>query len=260
MIDCERICQGTVFLDDVGWLVSLSVDRKPEISRTEPYMAIAVSQDCDIQSGPDKEPYVEFIIGKETQKVERNFDDGKNPRRLNVFFEGKTYEISVHDRFRVKKDDLQKVSGITDFSNLAEDSVSILKRWLGKRYVRDAFPDEFNNRLSSAKVGRKIARIPVSEYISQIYIGRVETELDANEEYKPKIMAVVRDPIIMDDEELVEMIETEYEKCFSCPGIDPEVSVRSEDEVTLYDLRTYKRWDMDSYSLSGEEAPPDSII
>ena len=59
----------------------------------------------------------------------------------------------------------------------------------------------------------------------------------------------------------IEQIERAYEEAFTVPGITvADIAVREEIDITLRELRTYKRWDRDyrSYPESPDVALPPS--
>ncbi|MBK7117135.1 MAG: hypothetical protein IPH71_14130 [Proteobacteria bacterium] len=60
---------------------------------------------------------------------------------------------------------------------LDEKNLLTLRFWLAARYNRAAFPDEFNNRLGTTKVGDEIVKIlkPLGSLVTGIYI-RLDTQ------------------------------------------------------------------------------------
>lgn len=211
---------------------------------------VVVTQDCDIvHVKTEEEPYIEFIIGNITQ--DKSCKNGKNPRKLHLENNGHFFEFIVHNRFYVTKKSLDGF----DFKNasfeLTGDNKKILKKWLGNRYIRAAFPDEFNMRLSKAKVS-KITDKAVSTKVSHIFFEVEDKELSKCEDYHLNVMVVTD---TTGDEK--DKIEDAYFEVFDeIEGVKTNLRVVTEDEVTLNDLHNYKRWNWDSISYSKNQSLP----
>lgn len=215
---------------------------------------VLLSQDCDIVHNEiAEEPFLEFIVCSSVENCNGNLKNGKNPRKLQLIDKDKILEFLIHDRVFVKK---SKCSGL-DFNCtecLDEDNIRILKKWVAKRYTRSAFPDEFNNRIYSSKKFSKIASKEISEHISHVFFDVEDVELIAGQNYHLNVLIVTEA-----DENIREKIDDAYTDALDVEGVELQLRVVTEDEVTLSMLRTYKRWEKDSYSLHGEDAPLDEI-
>ena len=136
------------------------------------------------------------------------------------------------------------------FSNvlfeLTPDNKKILKKWLGDRYTRAAFPDEFNARLNKAKVS-KITEKGISSKISHIFFEVEDRELLPEDIYHLNVMVVIE---TLNDDEKNKIEDAYFEVFDNVEGIESNLRVVTEDEVTLNDLHNYKRWDKDSISFS----------
>ena len=252
MSEWEKFRQGDV-LDGavVDELVSFSIDKKPDMPPGEAYLLVVISQDCDIAQKEDREPYIEFALCKKTDKEDGNQKNGKNPRSLQIEEDGGILAFSVHDKFRVRKTDI--AANIECKKGLSAFNLTVLKKWFGRRYTRAAFPDNFNKRLRRSD---RLLRNEISSHVIEIYINVEDKELDDNIPYKPVILLVVSKDL---EENTRDQIGDAYEDYFANEGIDPEVYVVTEKDITLADIRDHKRWDKDFYSLQGEEVPPPGI-
>lgn len=212
---------------------------------SEDSFCVVITQDCDIvHEKTAEEPFVEFIIGDFTK--DKSCKNGKSPRKLHLENAGKTLEFIVHNRFFVKKDSLSRFCFSDVLFELTSDNKKILKKWLGNRYTRTAFPDEFNIRLSKAKV-YKITEKEISSKVSHIFFEVEDRELSENENYQLNVMIVVDTY----DNDMKGKIEDAYFDVFDdIQGIKSNIRVVTEDEVTLKDLHNYKRWDKDNISFS----------
>ena len=131
---------------------------------------------------------------------------------------------------------------------LTSDNKKILKKWLGNRYTRAAFPDEFNIRLAKAKVS-KITEKGISSKVSHIFFEVEDSELSPDEIYQLNVMVVAE---TSDDVEKGKIEDAYFEVFGNIEGIRTNLVVVTEDEVTLKDLHNYKRWDKDSISFSNQ--------
>ena len=220
---------------------------KLDVSYSDNSFCVVITQDCDIvHTKTEDEPFIEFIIGNPTK--DKSCKNGKNPRKLHLENDDNTFEFIVHNRFFVKKEKLSdyKFADSNDLGELTAENKKILKKWLGNRYIRAAFPDEFNKRLSNSNVRKKLLDKAISSKVSHIFFEVEDRELTFNETYQLNVMVVVN----ASDSETTQ-IEDAYFDCFdNITGIESRVSVVTEDEVTLKDLRNYKRWDKDSITFS----------
>ena len=203
---------------------------------SEKSFCVVVSQDCDIvHKETEEEPFIEFIIGKFSE--DKSCKNGKNPRKLHLENNGQILEFIIHNRFFVKKDSLVgfKVSDV--LFELSRDNKKILKKWLGNRYTRAAFPDEFNTRLAKAKVS-KLTEKGISSRVSHIFFEVEDRELSSEEIYQLNVMVVVDNSGDVDKND----IEDAYFEAFdNIEGIESNLRVVTEDEITLKDLHNYKR-------------------
>lgn len=218
---------------------------KLNVELSEKSFCVVVTQDCDIvHEKKEEEPFVEFIIGNPTD--DKSCKNGKNPRKLHLENKEQILEFIIHNRFFVKKDSLVGFEFSDVLFELTSDNKKILKKWLGNRYTRAAFPDEFNTRLAKAKVS-KITEKGISSKVSHIFFEVEDSELSPDEIYQLNVMVVVE---TSDDVEKGKIEDAYFEVFDNIEGIRTNLVVVTEDEVTLKDLHNYKRWDKDSISFS----------
>jgi hypothetical protein len=242
--------------DTVNLLCSVAV-QKPFRQPAADSLCIVLTQDCDIvHNNVAEEPFIECILCHSIRTVDGNKLNGKNPRVLHIHNDTQNFEIYIHDRFLIEKEKLAEQKLVKCTAALSADTVKILKKWIARRYTRSAFPDAFNNRLKQSKKFQKIAAKEISEHVSHVFFEVEDRELPGTENYRLNVI------IVVDAEENTNRttIEAAYDEALNVEGIDTNIFIHTEEEVTLADLRTYKRWDQkDSYSLSGHAAPIDEI-
>lgn len=136
---------------DVSEVLGSSIDHVNKRRTHHTQSLILLTQDCDLVQNLEKEPFVEFIAGYEVSSHNPSLFHGKNPRRLQVQAiandrKQEMLDISIHDRFRIPKQELLRLSPDGDRQLSVRDR-KLLTGWIAKRYTRHAFPDEFNRRL-----------------------------------------------------------------------------------------------------------------
>jgi hypothetical protein len=148
-----------------------------------------------------------------------------------------------------------------------EDSVTdILRRWTAKRYTRSALPDTFNERCKKARGRLEKVLTANGHFFPGIYLRLdPQDELGPDETYKGIVRITAWPEVLVNEEKEIAATQaaTEIEAALNkCSGVELEVSLVSEDEFTLTDLRLCKRWDpFDFISDSSDDSesilPPD---
>lgn len=232
---------------------------------SENSFCVVVTQDCDIvHDETEEEPFVEFIIGNTTE--DKSYKNGKNPRKLHLVNNEQTIEFIVHNRFFVKKELLLGFKFSDGLFDLNSDNKKILKKWLGNRYTRAAFPDEFNNRLRKSKISKLVDK-GFSSKVSHIFFEVEDVELSPDESYELNVLIVLdfdsmyRENPDLDEDKTKDEYEKKFTEAFKTDGIELFLQCLSEDDVTLTDLKKYKRWNMDSisYSKQNQSSPVEEI-
>lgn len=216
---------------------------------------VVASQDCDVvHRSFETEPSVELIAGIETAEAPAaQLAYGKNPRLLHVAHLSGRLEFSITERLVVDRSLLARHEPA---GRLDDASVRILALWLAKRYIRSAFPDTFNERVRPAAKKIERALKTYGKDASGIFVALNDWgELEAGQAYRG-LIAVVFPVEVGDDNEreagVAELAAKLLQALDGCEGIEIEdVRHIAEDEFTLHDLHTYKRWEFDFRSHSG---------
>ncbi|MBN1959719.1 MAG: hypothetical protein JW841_02130 [Deltaproteobacteria bacterium] len=249
-------------ISENGWqqgsILPLSLTSQIDLSKD--IIAIVISHDCDLLTANFiDEPFVEIALARVSKK-NGSLLWGKNPRKLQLKICGSQqeyYEIKAWEKRQVKRE-LLATNKPDQQINIDDQNLKVLQRWLGKRYFRAAFPDEFNNRWKNGK--NKISKIlrNDAENISAIYLLGSNAELPKDKNYIIELRATMA----VDDfddfkkrnqaQNVVQQIETELN---SCDGIEiAETILLSEADISLDDLKILKRWDFDSMSIRDSES------
>lgn len=237
--DCQHVLPEELFDEDV-------------------LFALLLNQDCDIVRDEGTEPALEFIPCRLLDKVNGNFLHGRNPRTFHIDVEGGrvAFSIDIRERCFISKEDVASLEPTPLTPALEPTTVSAITQWLGKRYTRSAFPDEFNRRWSSgAKKLDRLGKKQVSKPVTAVYVALepADEELGDGEEYELYVYVAYRDDSKKGDvhaffDKLCELIE-------SCDGLDLDLgqcAVKNHFEITLADLEEMRRWDLDYRSIAAD--------
>jgi hypothetical protein len=125
-------------------------------------VGVVISHDCDLTCGPAVESEVEIILGCTVSELSGHYTASKNARKLHLSCRDATgaavyVELLASEKKRINKEQLVTTLPSPARLILAPGQHLHLKRWLGARYDRPAFPEQFEARLKGAKLDEKIA-------------------------------------------------------------------------------------------------------
>jgi len=222
---------------------------------------MVISQDCDlVQPDWSKEPYVELVRVRIAKGNQLPPPWGQSPRDIQFSdpYGDKNairFVCSVHDRVWVDRHYLED-SCPDQVRGLSQENIKRICHWISRRYVRAAFPDEFNRRVKSSLdslTEKKSDLNQRGDLLTGVYMLLSEKELDQDEDYRVKIWVAIRPSAYEDHQknkeaqELVGLLEATLAEC---SGVDIEECVlKSEQDITLDHLHIWKRWDFDVLSL-----------
>jgi hypothetical protein len=224
-------------------------------------VVVVVSHDCDLsQSSLEKEPWVELVIARALdRRTDGTLTRGKHPRLLEL--QATVEEVQLAARVSASERWLaprERLVGWVPAGFLQTSPPGIVPAWLSRKYIREAFPDEFNRRWAQvAEDLKRLLRTGAGE-INSIYLALNDAELDRTQDY----IVVMRGVLLVQDYD-VEGRRTQAQVTLGrlaaamsgCDGIDVvDFDLVSEGDVTLDDIRVMKRWSpFDSLSLSDPE-------
>jgi hypothetical protein len=183
---------------------------------------ILISQDCDLlHHCLENEPFVEFLCAKSIEKSDVSFVHGKNPRRLQVQdAKGGWLDVQMSHRIRIPRNKIGEGYPISE-KKLSKESLSILVSWLSKRYSRPAFPDHFNEYLSSIKhLDDKLTNLNESYPLIKRFFFYLDPFSEADV-YRLEIRVLLQGSSsdVVHERAMKETIEEKVEKLFSGPHI-----------------------------------------
>lgn len=227
---------------------------------------VVVSHSCDLAAADvEAEPWAEVVRGRTDAPADGNLTWGKNPRTLQIdTAPGSPVTFSVHDRARVPKHELQAHGPDRD-RRLDTRERRCLAQWLGKRYVRAAFPDAFNDRVRpvTSRLRRHLKKA------GGAVIGGLYVLLNSDDELPDEVPyeMVLRGVMAVEDHESpkrrAEALAT-MQAVAAELGRLPDVELSdwelvSAAEMSLDDLGYFQRWDYDDLSdrTEGSARTPD---
>ena len=249
-----------------GMLLSLTDVKRLGLSLAEypdSTLALVVSHDCDIANDDAKEPDVEIIVGHVIAPPNPNNLFAKNPRLLELPFQGTEVfyaQFDVRTRLKLRKKDLQPCSPETAL--LERDDLRVLQRWLASRYDRPAFPDDFDLHLKAKKLDRKLKELgdthgrfvsgllfdlrPNDEgydlEIVVLYVPKPDpnTALEQARNYAKAIEEAFNKKLFDTVAKTWDLVE--LTRCYPI----------SEDDLTLSQYRDLQRWNLDAVSYAAD--------
>lgn len=226
--------------------VELPLEFRPDPPLHEDALLYVLTHDCDlVQTDFEKEPYVEFLVISPIQQIDGNFAFGRHPRLLDFQILEAPFRVCCHDRITLSRSILAQLEPVQDLP--VDDYVrDLIAEWVSKRYIRPAFPDEFNRRL--AEQGKRIQQFckKFGHNFSQIYIHCTpeRDELPAGDSYDLTVWMVL---IPITDPGDAQSLARDLAKILEgCPDIRvDDCRLVTEDDVTLAHLRIFSPWDFD---------------
>jgi len=214
---------------------------------------IITSQDCDVLN--DKESFIEMVLATVTETpTDTGLMHGRSVRDLYLpCHNNHCYHMNINARVWVAskvKEELQPND------NLPNELTNRLSGWLSFRYRREAFPDDFNDKLkkSISNLRRSLSKLK-NEYLIAIYLDiEPDRKLEQGENYDVGMLVIIA-------EETPEAISEEYANIFNRfmtkskndagttfhPYINESVIIY-ESEVTVADIRRLKKWHLEDIS------------
>lgn len=223
---------------------------------------VVITQSCDLlQKNDAAEPEVELLIIRRIGEVSGNFNHNKHPRILHIQSHTSggqlAYSATHQDKVRLPRSIMLALKKCAD-EFLDDHQISTLTRWLSARYVRAAFPDQFEELLRTVKDHegklRKKAR-KMSAGVTGVFLHlHPFRDLNDGEKYSAELLALVHAGQSEHAPDIVASVEA-IASLFRAAGIDVRSTIRPEDKVPYSIFRNeFKPWDFDSISISENPA------
>lgn len=259
--------QGSVLRADTATTFGLV---NPEDSQNT--CVVVISHDCDLANDNLRaEPQVEVIVGRVVAKEDNNFLHGKVARKLHLpmLLDGRStfIELAAPAKTTLPKMALAAHAPNASFSIDAKN-LSVLRAWLGARYRRSVFADEFNNRMKSTRLAEKLTSLArqYGEVVSVVGFtvdGGKIVERDAEDSYELKVTFI---HIPGDDAEATldrmdELVKKFQDAAAECLKDGKQIRLKScvaisEDDLRVSRARQLSEWDLEYLSMRDEKQVP----
>jgi len=226
--------------------------------------AVLITQDCNIVID-EKEDRIEVMLGyiPDTGQETNDLAQGRNPRLYRTGNPETGLRVwDIRERFTISKFSFLSVLGeaVSD-ARLIDTELRDIRRWIGRRYTRPAFPDAFNARISSAD--REIAKVVKSKEFGSVrgvyyLVTENDEELPAGRDYNLKIAFCY---VHNDSENPFPDTKTKIDQYVlavnSCAGVKlTGVLVLSDADFPISYLDSFSLYDFAARSYAGQAAAP----
>lgn len=224
-------------------------------------LLMVISQDCDlVQSSWEKEPFAELLRIRIAGNGNLPLPWGQNPREIQFDdppqeHKPTKYVSTVHERYSISRRFLANAQPDTT-RVISEENVKRLCLWVSRRYVRAAFPNNFNARIKRKmdELAKKQSFLDTNrDLLTAVYMRVPDNECAVDETYEIFVWGTMKIDDYQDaskreiGQRVMDLIEATLDEC---GGIEiNECLLKSEQDVSLDHLRTWKRWDYDVLSL-----------
>jgi hypothetical protein len=235
---------------------------------------IVVSHACDLRNRkPENEPDVEVLVARPYagKKADSRETHGKNSRRLH--FEGEVSRTTIrlvahaNERFAIDRllladapPDQQRVVGHP--GQTPDPTLQVLITWITKRYLRQAFPDEFDQVACQAKQKVDEFLIKHAGEILGVFIAFADRG-DRNPRFHLEFrVAIKTKTVVVDWPAQKAALEETFETCWEgVPNVEVEVAAIQASHLSIGEIYEGKfmKFDRDWISYAedpeGEPAP-----
>ncbi|MCS0445072.1 hypothetical protein [Vibrio diabolicus] len=145
--------QGAVFALDPDmvkdYIRTHTLDKFPLKGKYKAHLLV-ISQDCDVLNTGIDEPFVECLVLRKQPKPYGPNMSGHNPRKLHIELGEHFWELQAKEIIYLEKSLLlEHTCPKTEFLDVTEDDLKVIKQWKANRYVRSGLPESFVQITSS---------------------------------------------------------------------------------------------------------------
>lgn len=242
------------------------------------HRVIVITHDCDLPH--ENELCVEVILAElvvEAPKPDPRFTYAKNPRRLQLAYEGTDaapliLELRHGNRRNLPKSDFADHAVKDNNFALSVDAKRTLKQWLAARYGRPAFPNAFEERLrrhsGKRTVEQRIAKIlePDAKHLVGLFFDLGDQRGSEAREGEPYSLSV---SVVYDSteggtearlsaERVAAQLHDLFEETYGRPGVATDIALDAcgavaDTRLTLADLRRVDQWRLEYISLRDDD-------
>lgn len=268
-------------LEEAGWRQGSIV--KPQdagrllaaagVSRSDSIFLVVGSQSCDIAHNKiEADPFVELSIAYRIEAIRGDLTHNKNPRALHTqitcstgqldVFKEENVELRAYEKLTISKEQLLGLTPDTD-RQLDASRLQSYVAWLAARYSRPALPTAFNDRISDADPKGKFRDKAKkgNHQLSGIYVSIFpDRELSDDEAYSVNLLGLLPAGFT-GDKAPAEKAVNAYAEVLRKAGMDIKSALKGEDEVSVAQIKRFKRLYFDDLSFRNDAPlPPETTI
>ena len=240
-------------------------------SNDDSLVLIVASQSCDITySNLKSDPNIELSVARRVETINGNLTHNKNPRVLHTTLQIRTNDADIYRKQHVELKAYEKYAAPKEcLIDLTPDNDSLLNAthlegyisWLAARYSRPALPTEFNNRISAVDPKEKLRKKAkgANEQLSGIYVEIIpDAEIPRENAYRVNLLGLVSAGFEGDLAE-AELALNEYAEIMRWANVDVAAVLRKENEVSIAEIKRFKRFYYDDLSFKGDAPLPAEV-
>ena len=268
-------------LEEIGWRQGSIVKSEDIIQligkRSKDFgdecILIIASQSCDITNFKvEDDPILELSIGRVVKAQNGNCTFNKNARILHTELKYKSNNSTVSEDVFVELKACEKIQiDKSMFLDICPDGKRILVNeqlkgyvgWLAARYSRPALPTAFNDRISKVdpKNKRKNKAKSANDLLLGIYVEIIpDKEISDDQVYMVNLLGLVPANFSGDVKKVKAAIDG-YSEILTKAGMDVTVAISGEDQVSIADIKRFKRFYYDDLSFRNDsELPPETNL
>jgi len=243
------------------------LDEKYHFDNLDEEYLLIVTQDCDLLTASlAAEPFFEVIpmMPCESNRYNESLN-GKVARRLKISLtamkdiESSGYILFANKRFYIDRNILTEIDPI---EVIADENNKVIRRWLSKRYSRVAFPNNFD-KCFSKKALKSIKKTLSNFKEAHSILISLNTldELPVGQDYKITVAVMIKHqayshaPTYSKYNAIVDTLERQLN---TLEGIDSEVLLYSDADMSVSEYTEFLEWDFDylSYEDDSLHTPP----
>lgn len=139
------------------------------------------------------EPWVNVLIAKRIDSSNKQFQNGRNERRLHfsisVSGQDESFEVNASSIIQFERSKLLELNKHEDYL-VQDDSAHSLKHWVAERFRRDVWPDAFNRAIRKAEKRLKRFYERRNSHLSGVYL-KLDSWVEKHEDEKYHVCAIV---------------------------------------------------------------------
>ncbi|EMK6669094.1 hypothetical protein V9J75_002576 [Vibrio fluvialis] len=270
-----------ILVDDsiIEWLTPMLPKSVQELCVNGNLLIISLYDCAVINPCFASEPWVNVLIAKKIEGLDKQFKNGRNERKLHFSVtkngHDEAFEVNASSIIQFERSKLLELDRHQDYL-IGDNSSFSLKQWLAERFRRDVWPDAFNRSIKNAERRLKKFYERRNGHLSGVYL-KLDSweEKPTGEKYEVCGIIVIEDKMLRplrravkqsqqgladaSNDDIDNVIRNEFKVALGDTvnwtedrtlSIGIALDLKTEDQVTLSHQRQFRR--LNPYTLSDE--------